>query len=139
MAVRTFREQIESRGEADVTDITGLAERALQQSRLKDGILNVFVPGSTAAVTTIEFESGVIQDLRDAVDRLVPRSIPYKHDMRWGDGNGYSHVRAALLKPGLAVPFQEGRLLLGTWQQLVLIDFDNRPRSRTLLFQLVGE
>jgi secondary thiamine-phosphate synthase enzyme len=139
MAVCTYSEQIESRGETDVLDITDLAERALQKSKLKDGILNVFVPGSTAAVTTIEFESGVIQDLRDAIERLVPRSLPYKHDMRWGDGNGYSHVRAALLKPGLAVPFKEGRLLLGTWQQLVLVDFDNRPRSRSLLFQIYGE
>jgi len=139
MAVCTFSEQIESRGEADVLDITDLAERALQKSKLKDGILNVFVPGSTAAVTTIEFESGVIQDLRDAIERLAPKSLQYQHDMRWGDGNGYSHVRAALLKPGLAVPFQEGRLLLGTWQQLVLIDFDNRPRSRSLIFQIVGE
>jgi secondary thiamine-phosphate synthase enzyme len=139
MAVFTFREQIESRGEADVLDITGLAESALNKSKLRDGIISVFVPGSTAAVTTIEFESGVIQDLRDAIERLAPKSLPYKHDMRWGDGNGYSHVRAALLKPGLAVPFQQGRLLLGTWQQLVLIDFDNRPRSRTLVFQIVGE
>jgi secondary thiamine-phosphate synthase enzyme len=139
MAVCTFREQIESRGESDILDITGLAESALQKSSLKDGILNVFVPGSTAAVTTIEYESGVIQDLRDAIERLAPASLQYRHDMRWGDGNGYSHVRAALLKPGLAVPFQEGRLLLGTWQQLVLIDFDNRPRTRSLLFQIVGE
>lgn len=139
MAVFTFREQIESRGETDVLDITGLAESALNKSKLKDGIISVFVPGSTAAVTTIEFESGVIQDLRDAIERLAPKSLPYKHDMRWGDGNGYSHVRAALLKPGIAVPFQQGRLLLGTWQQLVLIDLDNRPRSRSLVFQIVGE
>jgi len=126
-------------GDADVLDITPLAGKALQQSKLNSGILCVFVPGSTAGVTTIEFESGAVQDLRAAIERLVPRSALYAHDQRWGDGNGYSHVRAALLKAGLAIPFQDGKLLLGTWQQIVLIDFDNRPRNRDLIFQLVGE
>ena len=126
-------------GDADVLDITPLAGKALQQSKLNSGILCVFVPGSTAGVTTIEFESGAVQDLRAAIERLVPRSALYAHDQRWGDGNGYSHVRAALLKAGLAIPFQDGKLLLGTWQQIVLIDFDNRPRHRDLIFQLVGE
>lgn len=139
MGVYTHRERISSRGDADVIDITPLAEEALAKSGLRKGILSAFVPGSTAAITTIEFESGAIADLRAAVERAVPRSIRYEHDNRWGDGNGYSHVRAALLKPGLAVPFENGRLLLGTWQQLVLVDFDNRPRERELVFQLVGE
>lgn len=139
MSVRTYREHVRSEGEGVIVDITPLAERALESSKVANGILNVFVPGSTAGVTTIEYESGAIQDLRHAIERMVPRSIHYEHDKRWGDGNGYSHVRAALLKPGLAIPVENGRLLLGTWQQLVLIDFDNRPRRREIIFQLVGE
>ena len=120
-------------------DLTPLAEKALRASKFRDGILNIFVPGSTAGVTTIEFESGAIRDLQAAIERLAPKNIHYEHDKRWGDGNGYSHVRAALIKPGLAIPFQDARLMLGPWQQLVLIDFDNRPRNRDLIFQLVGE
>ena len=139
MGVRTLRERVKSQGESDVVDITALAAGAVTRSGLRDGILNVFVPGATAGVTTIEYESGAVQDLRAAIERLAPKTIPYDHDRRWGDGNGYSHVRAALLKPGLAVPFQDGRLLLGTWQQIILIDFDNRPRTRDLIFQIVGE
>ena len=139
MAVCTYREVIKSRGEADVLDITSLAENALLKSRLQNGILSVFVPGSTAAVTTIEFESGAVHDLQAAIERLVPKSLRYDHDTRWQDGNGYSHVRAALIKAGLSIPFEAGRLLLGTWQQVVLIDFDNRPRTRELVFQIVGE
>lgn len=139
MAVRTYRERIKTRGEAEVLDITPLAAQALRTSGLRHGIISVFVPGSTAAVTTIEFESGVVQDLRAAIERLAPKSITYDHDRRWGDGNGYSHVRAALVKPGLTIPFEETSLMLGTWQQLVLIDFDNRPRTREIIFQILGE
>lgn len=139
MAVRTVRERLKSRGDGEVRDVTPLAEAALRSSGLRNGILNVFVPGSTAAVTTIEFESGAVRDLQAAIERIAPKSIAYEHDERWGDGNGYSHVRAALVKPGLAVPFEDGKLLLGTWQQIVFIDFDNRPRSREILFQIVGE
>ena len=139
MGVCTYREHVNSQGEAEVLDITQLAEKALKKSKLQTGILNVFVPGSTAGITTIEYESGAIHDLRAAIERVAPKVIPYEHDKRWGDMNGYSHVRAALLKPGLAVPFEGGQLLLGTWQQLVLIDFDNRPRNREVIFQLVGE
>jgi secondary thiamine-phosphate synthase enzyme len=139
MGVYTHLEHVKSRGDAEVLDITPLAENALQKSHLQSGILTAFVPGSTAGITTIEFESGAVSDLRAAIERAAPKSIHYEHDKRWGDGNGYSHVRAALLKPGLPIPFQNGRLLLGTWQQLVLIDFDNRPRTRDVIFQLVGE
>ena len=139
MAVFTHRKRVKSQGDNEVQDITSLAENALSESGMREGILNVFVPGSTAGITTIEFEPGAVHDLRAAVERLAPKSIHYEHDKRWGDGNGYSHVRAALVKPGLAIPFQEGRLLLGTWQQLVLIDFDNRPRTREVIFQIVGE
>ena len=139
MAVCTYREHIPSRGDADVIDITPLAQRTLQQSGMKNGIFNVFVPGATAAVTTIEFESGAVQDLKAAIERLVPKTARYQHDQRWGDGNGHSHVRAALLKPGLAIPFEAGHLLLGTWQQIILVDFDNRPRTREIVLQIVGE
>ena len=139
MAVRTYREQVKTGGATEILDITGLAAGALHASGLQNGALTVFVPGSTAAVTTIEFEPGVIRDLCSAIERLIPQSIPYEHDKRWGDGNGYSHVRAALLKPGLSIPFEESRLMLGTWQQLVLLDFDNRPRSREIIFQVIGE
>ena len=139
MAVFTFREHVKTRGETEILDITALAAKALHQSGLKNGVVTVFVPGSTAAVTTIEFESGAVQDLRSAIERLVPKSGHYAHDQRWGDGNGYSHIRAALLKPGLAIPFEGAELLLGTWQQLVLIDFDNRPRTREIIIQAIGE
>ena len=139
MSVCTYREHVKSQGEAEVHNITPLAEEALKKSKLNNGILSAFVPGSTAGITTIEYESGAVHDLRAAIDRIAPKGIPYEHDKRWGDMNGYSHVRAALLKPGLAIPFEQGRLLLGTWQQLVLIDFDNRPRNREVIFQLIGE
>lgn len=124
--------------DVDVLDVTDDTVDALKKSGITDGMVVVFVPGSTAAVTTIEYEGGVIRDLVDAVERLAPRGIPYRHDARWGDGNGYAHVRAALLGPSLTVPVSGGRLVLGTWQQIVLIDFDNRPRNRRVVFQING-
>jgi len=101
-----------------------------------DGLVHLFLPGSTAALTTIEFESGAIQDLRSAIERLAPEGIGYEHDKRWGDGNGFAHVRAALLGPSLSIPIAQGRMLLGTWQQIVLCDFDNRPRKRDIIVQV---
>jgi secondary thiamine-phosphate synthase enzyme len=101
-------------------------------------MLILFIAGSTAALTTIEYESGVVNDLRAAIERLFPRDLVYEHDRRWGDGNGYSHVRAAFLKPSLTIPIEDGRLLLGTWQQIVLLDFDNRPRQRRIKGQVMG-
>ncbi|MCX7635469.1 MAG: secondary thiamine-phosphate synthase enzyme YjbQ [Syntrophales bacterium] len=123
----------------DVLDITRDAADILKKTGITDGMVVIFVPGSTAAVTTIEYESGVVRDLVDAIERLAPRGIPYRHDARWGDGNGYAHVRAALLGPSLTVPVAAGRLMLGTWQQIVLIDFDNRPRDRRVIFQVSGQ
>ena len=108
------------------------------ESGLDSGISVVFVPGSTAGVTTIEFESGVLADLKEAIARLVPEGAAYTHDARWGDGNGFSHVRAAFLGPSLSLPFRDGALVTGTWQQIVLVDFDNRPRQRRVEVQLVG-
>ena len=139
MGVFTWRKRVKSRGDAEVQDLTPDATEALKRSEFQNGILNAFVPGSTAAITTIEFESGAVQDLRSALERLVPKDGHYEHNQRWGNGNGFSHVRAALVKPGLAIPFQNGSLLLGAWQQLVLIDFDSRPREREVIFQVIGE
>lgn len=137
--VRTTFIELNSRGFTDIVDITESVRRAVIESELTEGLAAVFVPGSTASVTTIEHEEGVIEDLRQAIERLVPSDIPYRHDARWQDGNGFSHVRAALLKPGITVPFRDRTLLLGTWQQIVFIDFDNRPRKRRIIVQLVGE
>jgi secondary thiamine-phosphate synthase enzyme len=128
-----------TRGDCDIIDITPQVERQVAESGIGSGTVTVFVAGSTAGVTTIEFESGVINDLQQAWERAVPRDITYAHDRRWGDGNGYSHVRASLMGCSLVVPFSDHRLTLGTWQQIVLVDFDNRPRSRQVVLQIVGE
>ena len=139
MATYSSTVQIETQGHNDVHDLTNRAEEALRRSGVQEGVLLVFTPGSTAGVTTIEFESGAVDDLKKAIERLVPEKQLYAHDARWGDGNGFSHVRAALLGPSLSVPVTHGRLLLGTWQQIVLIDFDNRPRNRNVVFTVTGD
>lgn len=137
--VRSKSLSFSTKGEAQVLDITAELEEALDAFGLREGIFCVFVPGSTAALTTIEAEPGAISDLRACIERIAPRDIPYAHDARWGDGNGFSHVRAALLGPSLSLPVNEGRLQRGTWQQIVLIDFDNRPRTRQVLCTAVGD
>jgi secondary thiamine-phosphate synthase enzyme len=129
----------DSQGHNAVSDLTGEVQGLLQLLSLKSGIVTIFIPGSTAGITTIEFEPGVVHDLQAAFERLMPRALEYEHNARWGDGNGFSHVRAALCKASLTVPFAENRLLLGTWQQVVLIDFDNRPRKRKIILQFIGE
>lgn len=138
MNVHTSTVSVSSKGFTDVHDVTGDVRRAVSASRAKDGVVTVFVPGSTAGVTTIEFESGAVEDLKDAIDRVAPRDIHYAHNTRWGDGNGFAHVRAAMMGPSVCVPFAGGELLLGTWQQIVLVDFDNRPRTREVVIQVVG-
>jgi len=125
--------------ETDIVDLTGQIQDQLSRSGIVSGILVLFVPGSTGALTTIEYESGVLEDLKRVIEQLAPRDNHYEHDQRWGDGNGYSHVRAAFMKPSLSIPIQNGRLALGTWQQIVLLDFDNRPRDRRVLIQILGE
>jgi len=122
-----------------MVDITPNVQDALSSSGLSSGIVTVFVPGSTASVTTIEYEPGLIKDFPRAMEKLAPKGAHYDHDARWGDGNGHSHVRASTIGPGLVVPFENGRLMLGTWQQIVLIDFDNRPRARNVIVQAMGE
>jgi secondary thiamine-phosphate synthase enzyme len=139
MPVKAGQFQVQTQGFCDVVNISDQVRGVLADSGLQNGIACVSVAGSTAAVTTIEFEAGCIEDLKKAIERLVPSDMRYAHDSRWGDGNGFSHVRAALVGGSYTLPFQGGTLLLGTWQQLVLADFDNRPRRRNVMVQLVGE
>ena len=130
---------LSTKGFSDILEITHHVDAVIDRSRIENGLVIVFCPGSTGAVTTIEYESGVLKDLQKAIEKIVPSNIPYEHDKRWGDGNGFSHVRAALMKPSLTIPLIKGRLTLGTWQQIVFIDFDNRRRERNILVQVMGE
>ena len=120
-------------------DLTGDVSRKLSESGLQNGIVNLFVPGSTGGFTTIEYESGLVEDFSEFMEKIIPSNVTYHHDARWGDGNGFSHVRASLVGPSLNVPFSGGTLNLGTWQQIVFLDFDNRSRSRTIHLQFMGE
>jgi secondary thiamine-phosphate synthase enzyme len=139
MATSTHIIELRTRGFSDVHDITSRVQDGISRSGIGDGIVCVSCPGSTGCVTTIEYEDGAIQDLKNALERLAPTDIPYDHDARWGDGNGFSHVRSALLGPSVAFPVIGGRIELGTWQQIVFIDFDNRSRSRRITVQTVGD
>ncbi len=130
---------LRTKGEFDVQDITGPVAQAVKESKLASGIVTIFCPGSTGGITTIEFESGVVSDLETVLDEIVPPDQPYIHHLRWGDRNGHSHIRAALIGPSLTVPFVNGTLTLGTWQQIVFCDFDTEPRSRHLVVQIMGE
>lgn len=131
--------RVATTAETDILDLTPQVAQIVGQGPIDTGEVILFTPGSTAALTTIEYEAGVLEDLRRAIERIAPRGIPYDHDRAWGDGNGFSHVRAALLGPSLVVPFEGRKLLLGTWQQVVLLDFDNRPRTRRILVRVRGE
>jgi secondary thiamine-phosphate synthase enzyme len=135
----TDRIRVETRGNDDILDVTGQVQALVTRHGLRSGQALVFVTGSTAGVTTIEYEPGLLQDLPAAFERLAPRGARYRHEEAWHDGNGHSHVRASLLGPSLLVPVADGRLLLGTWQQIVVVDFDNRPRRRDIVVQLSGE
>jgi len=126
-------------GFSEMKDLTGDVSKKLAENKLKNGIVNLFVPGSTGGLTTIEYESGLVQDFSELMEKIIPSNVTYHHDARWGDGNGFSHVRSSLLGPSLTVPFSDGMLSLGTWQQIVFLDFDNRSRSRTILLQFIGE
>jgi secondary thiamine-phosphate synthase enzyme len=137
--VKTVRHTVSTKGQGDAHDITRLVTRAVSGSGLRAGIVTVFVVGSTAAVTTIEFEPGAVSDFNRLFDTLAPRDDSYRHHLRWGDDNGSSHVRAALLGPSLTIPFSDGSPILGTWQQVMLIEFDTRSRERDVVMQMVGE
>ena len=130
---------LQSKGNCDIIDITSQVEQQIAETDIKNGTVTLFVAGSTAGVTTVEFESGLLSDFQSMWERIIPRNIPYNHDRRWGDGNGFSHVRASILGASLVVPFSNKSLLLGTWQQVVLVDFDNRARSRQIVLQIMGE
>jgi secondary thiamine-phosphate synthase enzyme len=137
--VTTKKISLQSKGHCDIIDITPEVQQQLADTDISDGTVTLFISGSTAGITTIEFESGLLSDFQGMWERSVPTNIPYKHDRAWGDGNGYSHVRASLLGASLVIPFTDKRLALGTWQQIVLVDFDNRPRSRRIVVQIMGE
>jgi len=138
MMVESHEIVLQTTEQTDIIDITSLAVSFVGRTGARAGALLLFTPGSTAALTTIEYERGVINDLRAAIERLAPVRLPYEHNERWGDGNGYAHVRSALLGPSLHVPLIDGKLALGTWQQIVLLDFDNRARQRHVLMQIMG-
>ncbi len=131
--------ELSTRGNAEMLDITGEVAARVRDSGITSGIVTIFCPGSTSALTTIEYESGALSDLQRLFDEVAPPDRDYAHNLRWGDGNGHSHVRAALLGPSLTVPFVDGELQLGTWQQITYVDFDNRSRSRRLIVQIMGE
>ena len=140
MAILVFTGTVSlsTNGFADTIDITDRIAAILEQSEVGNGLATVFCTGSTGAVTTIEYESGVVNDLKRTLEKIVPSDISYEHDKRWGDGNGFAHVRAALVKPSLSIPVISGKLSLGRWQQVVFIDFDNRKRQRSLIVQVIG-
>jgi secondary thiamine-phosphate synthase enzyme len=137
VTTKTF--QVDTAGQDDAHDITDAAAKAVHDSSVRNGVATIFVVGSTAGVTTIEFEPGAIADLNAVFERLAPRHGEYRHHLRWGDDNGSSHVRAALLGPSVTIPVVNGRLALGTWQQIMLLEFDTRPRQRDIIVQLIGE
>ena len=130
---------INTKGFSDTIDITYEVTKIVEQSGIENGLVTIFCRGSTGTITTIEFESGVIKDLQRALEKIAPSNVPYEHDKHWGDGNGFSHVRAALMKPSLSIPLIQQKLILGTWQQIVFIDFDNRARHREIFVQIIGE
>ena len=137
VTTKTF--QVDTAGQDDAHDMTDAAAKAVRESGVRNGFATIFVVGSTAGVTTIEFEPGAIADLNAVFERLAPRNGEYRHHLRWGDDNGSSHVRAALLGPSVTIPVVDGRLALGTWQQIMLLEFDTRPRQRNIIVQLMGE
>jgi secondary thiamine-phosphate synthase enzyme len=137
--IHTKKFSAKTSGFCDIIDLTAKLSDQLEKEKIGRGQMTLFVPGSTAALTTIEYEPGLVQDLKEFVEKLIPSNRRYHHDDRWGDDNGFSHLRASLFGPSLAIPIENGRLLLGTWQQVVLVDFDNRPRTREIIVQVIGE
>lgn len=139
MSVETHTISLETEGNGDVRDITDRVKDCVKNSKLSHGIATIFTPSATSAITSLEYEPGCVRDLQRVFDEIIPPDREYAHNQRWGDGNGHSHARAALLKSSLTIPFIDSSLTLGTWQSLILVDFDNRPRSRKLVVQLLGE
>ena len=139
MAVITKQIKISSKSENDIIDITKKVADAISESGILNGIITIFVSGSTGAITTIEYEPGLVKDFPDLLSRIAPDDINYEHEEMWHDGNGRSHVKASLVGPSLTIPFQDGQLLLGTWQQIIFLELDTRARTRTLVLQIIGE
>jgi secondary thiamine-phosphate synthase enzyme len=139
MTTKTEHITIDTTAGVQIIDITSEVSKLLAKSDLQEGLATVFVPGSTATVTTIEYEPGLVADMTKALDRIAPRNGHYEHDQRWHDGNGHSHIRAAFLKPSVTIPFSNNTLMLGTWQQLEFIELDVRPRNRTIIVQFIGD
>lgn len=139
MKIHTAKLTEKTQGFCDIIDITAKVQEQVKKEQVQKGLATLFVSGSTAALTTIECEPGLVQDLKELVEKLIPSGRRYHHDDRWGDDNGFSHLRASLFGPSLQIPIKADRLLLGTWQQIVLVDFDNRPRTREVTVQVMGE
>jgi secondary thiamine-phosphate synthase enzyme len=139
VTVRTYKITEKSAGFCDIIDLTAKITKHVEHARIRQGLVSVFVTGSTAGITTLEHEPGLVQDLKELVEKLIPSDRRYHHDDRWGDDNGFSHLRASLFGPSLSIPVEAGRLLLGTWQQVILLDFDNRSRTREIIVQVLGE
>ena len=139
MTIITKTISIHSKGENDMVDLTTPTSEAIVETKLKDGIVTIFVAGSTAAITTIEYEPGLQADFPQMLSRIAPKNVHYAHDKTWHDGNGHSHVRASLVGPSLTLPFKNNNLMLGTWQQIVLIEMDTRKRERKIVLQIIGE
>ncbi|MEK6732634.1 MAG: secondary thiamine-phosphate synthase enzyme YjbQ [Candidatus Omnitrophota bacterium] len=139
MAIITKKIKLSTKGDTDIINITDEVLSIVSKSDLKQGSVNVFVPGATAGITTVEYEPGLVQDLKVYFEKIAPKSGTYQHNTKWGDENGYAHVRASFLGPGITVPFVNKKLQLGVWQQIIFIDFDNRPREREIIVQIIGE
>lgn len=139
MAVETRYIPVETGGDGDILDLTQDIQNQINSSGINDGVVTIFTPSATSGITTLEFEPGCVKDLQRLFNEIIPPEKDYAHNQRWGDGNGHSHTRAGLIKPSLTVPIVEGRMTLGTWQSIILVDFDNRPRERQLVLQIMGE
>jgi secondary thiamine-phosphate synthase enzyme len=139
MTVESQEIRFRTRNEGEILDITEKTQKIVESSKLKNGVVTLFVPGSTAALTTIEYEPGLLADLPKALERLAPKNGNYEHENQWHDGNGHSHIRASIIGPDITLPFLDKKLTLGTWQQIVFIELDTRPRDRTVIVQLVGD
>ncbi|MEQ8187036.1 MAG: secondary thiamine-phosphate synthase enzyme YjbQ [Candidatus Eremiobacterota bacterium] len=139
MAVETREITFITKGNCDVLDVTSQISEEIKQSGVNNGIVTIFVPGSTGGLSTIEYESGLVSDIKEAMERIAPQGIEYKHNLKWKDGNGHSHIRASIVGPSITIPFTKKKMLLGTWQQIIFLDFDNCSRNRRLILQIIGE
>jgi len=137
--IKSAEIEFETHGDGDIIDLTGKVASLIENSDIRSGIITVFTPSATSAITTIEYEPGLLQDLPEFFEEIIPSNFSYKHDRTWHDGNGYAHLRAALIGPDITIPFNEKIISLGTWQQIVFLDFDNRPRKRKVIVQIIGE